>query len=750
MDSRAQLDRRAFLSLALVATGAVVATSVGLPLSVARAAELPRWSDPVTWGGSVPARGARVVLDKAVLLDVDVHVGGLVIEEGGALHFDPDATRTLTSAGNVVVRGVLQMRPREGRFRHVLRFPSVDERVFVGGGMEVLDSDVGLWCVDRGSLDIAGAPKLAWARTVGSLVAGGRTVVLQADPVGWAVGDELAITPTAAPGAGHHDRYDYAVVTQLSGRTVTLSAPLVYAHPAVEIGAGMTLAPEVLNLTRNVSLEGSAGGRAHIFIMSQQPQNLSYFSARWMGPRQAEGAYTASVLGRYGVHFHMGGEGSRGSQVVGAVVRDTGGHAYVVHASHGVSLTSCISHDTFDDAYWWDGMVDTRTPGPDTNDVALLACVASRVRSDPPFRGYRLSGFVLGSGIGNRALDCVAVGVQGSRDASGFIWPEVHDNGVWDFQRCVSHNNAHHGIFTWQNTIKEHVVRDFACYHNGGSGIAHGAYLNRYHYTNGYLFGNAAAAVTLHANSRDTTAMRFSGLHCDGAGIAKHAVSLTKHTLESTVATQFASCTFQGQTGEAVAATYAPTNGATTPERVDLVNSVSTTPLLWLRDDTLTESAVRVQAGGSALVARVKSQPGTLRGEWNAVTNPIPLFAADPGVPAQPFTVLSAALPPTAVAPAPTPTEPAPTPSHQPVQMSLSSVHIGRGRGRGATHRLRVINSGSHACSVDVRLDGVLIATRPVPAGETVVVAFGSSRRTRMISASCHDSTATWRAPFTV
>lgn len=748
METRPQLDRRSFLSLALVATGAVVATSVGLPLSAASAAGLPKWSDPATWGGTVPARGAKVVLVKAVLLDVDVHVGELVIEAAGALHFDPDATRTLTSDGNVVVRGILQMRPRATQLQHVLRFPSVDERAFVGGGMKVLDSDVGLWCVDSGALDIAGAPKLAWARAVGSLAAGSRTLVLQADPVGWAVGDELAITPTAAPGEAHHDRYDYAVVTGLSGRTVMLSAPLTYAHPAVEIGPGMAVAPEVLNLTRNVSLEGSAGGRAHIFIMSQQPQNLSYFSARWMGPRQADGAYTASVLGRYGVHFHMGGDATRGSQVVGAVVRDTGGHAFVVHASHGVSLTSCISHDTFDDAYWWDGMVDTRTPGPDTNAVTFLACVASRVRTDPPFRGSRLSGFVLGAGQGNKVLDCVAVGVQGSRDASGFTWPEVHDTGVWDFQRCVSHNNAHHGIFTWQNTTREHVVRDFACYHNGGSGIAHGAYLNRYHYTNGYLFGNAAAAVTLHANSRETAAMRFSGLHCDGAGLAKHAVSLTKHTLESTRATQFVSCTFRGQTDEAVAATYAPTNGPTTPERVDLVNCMSTTPLLWLRDDSKTDSAVRVQSGGSALVARVKSQAGTLRREWNAVTRPIPLFADEEIVPVRPFPVLAAAGIASPAAPAPTPTATAPSAGHA-VQMTLSSLRVGRGRSRGAQHSLRVTNSGSHACSVEVRRDGLLVATRAVPAGATIVVAFRSTTRTRMIAASCHDTTESWHAPFT-
>lgn len=61
-----------------------------------------------------------------------------------------------------------------------------------------------------------------------------------------------------------------------------------------------------MNLTCNVRIEGTEGHRAHVFIHSSQPQSIRYAQLRYMGPRQADGGYTSLVLGRYGLHFHMG------------------------------------------------------------------------------------------------------------------------------------------------------------------------------------------------------------------------------------------------------------------------------------------------------------------------------------------------------------------------------------------------------------------------------------------------------------
>ena len=207
----------------------------------------------------------------------------------------------------------------------------------------------------------------------------------------------------------------------VSGREPSLSQPTRFAHPAVKVDRS-TRAAEVLNLTRNVRIEGAPGGRAHIFVLSSRPQSLQNVAIRHMGPRQPADGFTEAVLG-HGLHFHMSGDGSRGSVVENVVIRDTGAHAFVAHLSNGVTFRNCISHDTFDDPYWWDGAPDTRTPGPPSQDIVYDRCVASMVQSDPPFRGYRLAGFFLGRGDGNKAVGCVAVGVQGTTDAAGYIWP---------------------------------------------------------------------------------------------------------------------------------------------------------------------------------------------------------------------------------------------------------------------------------------------------------------------------------------
>jgi hypothetical protein len=151
------------------------------------------------------------------------------------------------------------------------------------------------------------------------------------------------------------------------------------------------------------------------------------------------------------------------------VIRDTGSHAFVAHQVNGVWFRGCISHNTFEDAFWWDGAPDTRHPGPPSNDILYERCVASMVQYDPPFRGYTLTGFALGRGTGSVAKECVAVavGVQGSQRLGLPV----------------------------AGGLRGHLD------HNRGAGISHGAYVNPYLYKDSTLFGNRGSAVELHANS---------------------------------------------------------------------------------------------------------------------------------------------------------------------------------------------------------------------------------------------------------
>lgn len=342
--------------------------------------------------------------------------------------------------GNVIVRGRLKMRPGA-----TLRFVNVDESRFVGGGMHPIRSDVGLWIMGQGVLDARGTPKVAWNRT--------------GDDPTWRGRDELVALPVADG--------DYSPAPHQKGA----------APPSVTL-EGSTYTAEVLNLSRDVRIEGTPEGRTHIFIRSRKRQKIKNVVIRYVGPRQKGDV----VLGRYGLHFHMCGAGSKGSLVEGVVIRDAGSHAFVPHNSNGVTFRSCISYNTLEDAYWWD---DDGT----TNGTVWENSVAALVRSDPPFRGFRLHGFRLSNKKGNVCRGCVAAAVQGNADAAGFGWPEGHD-GVWTFEDNLAHNNRVNGIFVWQNGSEIHTITRFTAFHNGGAGVSHGAYGNNYVYEDLDLRGN--------------------------------------------------------------------------------------------------------------------------------------------------------------------------------------------------------------------------------------------------------------------
>ncbi len=500
--------------------------------------------------------------------------------------------------------------------------------------MKVVDTDVGLWVTGAGYLRLDGAAKTAWVRAERELRAGDTVVDLAAPPAGWLPGDELAVTPTGPPDQdGFAAAYDLVTVRSVSGTTVTLNTPLKYPHPRVAAGGGVTVGAELLNLTRTVRVEGSAKGRAHVHLTSTRRADVRHSALRWVGPRadtketwrgpDGTAPVTAPVLGRYGLHFHRLGDATRGTVVEGVVVRDAGSHAFVPHASHGITFRSCVSHETWEDAYWWDGPLDTRTPQQPSDDIVYESCVASRTLLEPNPRAYRLTGFNLGAGTGGKAVDCVAVGVQGATGASGFEWPE-NSEGVWTFQRCLAHNNLQDGIFVWLNAQRHHVVTEFAAYHNGGWGIEHGAYLNDFDYTASVLYGNAGGGVALHALGRDRGS-NFDGLLIDAAGRSDFAVSTARHELAGESVT-FSRSRFTGYRRAGIAF-RAGADGK--PDDVLVLDCEFGGNELWLDPEAGAPKNILLRRAGTTEVLQVRraGEEGTDRPQWNAVAASVPTLA---------------------------------------------------------------------------------------------------------------------------
>jgi hypothetical protein len=621
------------------------------------------WSDPRVWrGGRVPGASNPVTVSTGTNVSVDAsgtRAAGVEVEAGASLGFSPERTATLETSRNVVVKGSLVMKPEDPSIRHTLRFVGVSESAFVGGGMDPIASDVGLWVVGVGRLDLAGSPKSGWTRAAGTFDRGATTLRLEAVPRGWRPGDEISIAPTEPPTVGEAFSTDFELrrLTEVSGGDLTIDSGLSRVHPMVN---GSWRA-EVMNLTRNVMIEGTPTGRSHIFIRSSVPQSILYTAVRYMGPRQPstdnDGAETF-VTGRYGIHFHVSNDGSRGSLVQGAVVRDTGAHAYVAHSSHGVTFRDDISYDTYTDAYWWDASSDNGTDGPETNDTLYDHDIAALVRADGG-EGYRMAGFNLLQGLRNEVRDSVAVGVQGWIDnpralAAGFVWPEsfgVNNHGVWTFARGnVAHNNAANGIFNWQNDGLPHVINDFVAYHNGRFGISQGAYVNEFNLFNLNLYGNAGGAImTLAASGfRDDgeapvpeERLRFEGVVMDGGGLSDYLVVAEDHIANGTEQpVLFHDVTMRGFRKAAITMRPAEANAA---YALDFVDAKLAGNEFYFVDqsseDTLPPSDyVRVQNGSEAYQVNTNaSGEGDPVRIWNARKQVIsPFFDSTPdGTPPQ-------------------------------------------------------------------------------------------------------------------
>jgi hypothetical protein len=487
------------------------------------------WSASSTWD-TPPVVGSHVEIPDGVVVVVDVSPPDLSgVDVDGSLTFDPFVDVHLRSAGNVVVHGLLTMRPLAPSVEHRLTFIGVDESAFVGGGHSVLASDVGLWVMHSGTLDAAGHPRRAWSRIVGGAPSGASVIVVN-DATGWQVGDVVSIAPTDPPNVpGFAVRFEERTIVDVDGNIVTLSSPLAWSHQgAVGIGA------EVFNLTRNVVIEGQPTGRAHVALMEpEQPIYLSHITIQHMGPRKVQDlSVPTKILGRYSLHIHHGDDLTDGSLVEGVLVRDGMSHSFVPHASHGVTLLDTVAYNVREDGYWWDPPDEHGTHA--THRQIWEHCAAALVSANVSTTDRRLAGFVLRGGDDNQIIDSVAVGIQGRDDAAGFQWPEgtSSTSAVWNFSPGnVAHNNVADGIFVWQNTgATEHTVRGFVGYYNGDAGITHGAYTNDYHYEDATLYGNGVTGVSLEATSRSVAeAITFDGLVIDGAGIGGDGIQTHRH-----------------------------------------------------------------------------------------------------------------------------------------------------------------------------------------------------------------------------
>jgi hypothetical protein len=513
-------------------------------LSTIITAQSGNWSDPATWGGKLPGPSDIPLISSGHTVTYDLTTAsyaGVSISSGATLQFDSSKSTTLQSSGNVVVEGKLQMRPASASVIQTLQFININETGFTGGGMDVLPSDVGLWAMGSGVLDLVGSPKTAFVRAAGSITANASTISLNSSPSGWQVGDNISIAPTESPavGSAYTSGFDERTITSISGSSISLNAGTLRAHPQVSMWTA-----EVINLTRNVRIEGTATGRTHIFIRTSVPQTIQNIQIRYIGPRKNRtgDATPEFVLGRYGIHFHHCGNGSVGSLVQGCVIRDTGSHSYVPHGSNGITMKGNVAYNFMEIAFWWDVLDLTHGITWDGNIVAkgsFFHEAADIDNSDAPT--FTVSAFLLGVGDDNVCNNNVAIGMTGDhRNGGGYFWQEGLIESVWEFKGNMAHNCCG-GLVTWQNNLKLHVIEDSVLYNNE-MGIYHGAYSNSYLYRGGYVYNSE---IKIKASSGNSLRVKFENLVIDAAGL-DYAIHMEEGPLDGELPVLIRNCTIRG------------------------------------------------------------------------------------------------------------------------------------------------------------------------------------------------------------
>ena len=408
------------------------------------------WSNPATWGGSVPTATSDVTITSDVVWDSPrIDFRTLTIAAGGSLTLD-------ASAG--------------GSYEAV-----------IGSGTLSPPDAIGIGIVCQGKLHLKGREKTPFVRLAVSPVAGATTLQLASAPSGWNVGDVLLLPDTRQandPPAGFNWQYETATIAAISGSTVTLSAPLLYAHPGS--AEEPTLKGHVANLTRNVVIRSAGPTRGHGHFSANADIDLRNIEGIDLGRTTKDPVDPVlNPVGRYALHVHM---------LTGPI--RASGYRFVIQG--------CSLHDTTPNSpVIWPYTIHGTDDGLVSDNVAFNCSGAGFMGEEHSARNVIERNFACG--VKGNGMSRAEEGR--GREGAGF-WGQ--DSTTNQYRNNVAANCALHG-YTFFGGVGFTAFEDNECY-GGRSGLTMWAI-------------NGAGSGNPNRTAPRTSITRFTVWHCWEHGV---------------------------------------------------------------------------------------------------------------------------------------------------------------------------------------------------------------------------------------